>query len=57
MPDELAGLKKLLAQLDGTDAHCKMVVKMSGEDVTQSWTESLKWEIKKLESHLEKLKK
>lgn len=55
-PDELAGLKKLLAALEG-DQHSKMTVHQNGKDVTKSWIEGLKSEIKNLESRFAELKK
>jgi len=55
-PDDLAGLKKLLAQLDGTDQHSTMMVRIGGQDITKAWIESLKHEIAVLESRLAELK-
>jgi hypothetical protein len=55
-PDELAGLKKLLAALEGTDEHSKMTVKSNGNDVTLSLIETVRWEIKSLENYIAHLK-
>ncbi|MGB8276412.1 MAG: hypothetical protein WCF20_00525 [Methylovirgula sp.] len=54
--DELTGLKKLLATLEGKDEHSKTIVSVNGSDVTKSWIESLKWEIASLESRITELK-
>jgi hypothetical protein len=55
MSDDLAGLKKLLAALQG-DEHSKMNVTQNGKDVTKSWIESLKAEIRNLETRFADLK-
>jgi hypothetical protein len=54
-PDELAGLKNLLAALEG-DERSKIVVNQNGNDVTKSWIEALMYEITALEIHLARLK-
>jgi hypothetical protein len=55
--DELTGLKKLLAALEGGSGHTKTTIVLNKQDVTKIWAESLKWEIKVLEDRLAELKK